>query len=309
MSLLTVDQIQYNGGTALTLPTATPSAGDMLQTNGSGVLSWRDRLQKVTNAAGTVTYTTPANIQAGKSLGTAGGNTLGWYSGGGDPMAINSHIGWRLGDKIDFNATINAYGGTQTVSPSRTSSAYLKIPSSINASDVISYHILGTGLGSTGTNWSVRFKPINASNTNILQYWGNLTQTASSGQNAGYNTSQNNYADPMATRPIDYQQFDSTYGDWNRNASASYATNRRRYNFEAFAYNSKYDMDLEIESQWFRTNSDAQNVSGQGVYAGRGNVGNQAVTTDFAAGFQIYVTSGNFGCGSIELYYCLRDGV
>jgi hypothetical protein len=315
MSLLTVDQIQYNGGTALTLPTATPAAGDLLQTNGSGVLSWRDRLQKVTNAAGSVTYTTPANIQAGKALGTAGGNTMGWYSAGGDPMEINSHVGWRLGDKADFCSTISAYGGTESQGPnSGVSSINLLIPSTVNASDVISYYVRGIGIGGSNGNFYLRAKPINASGGVIKgssAQIGHLLQVMASQNASLYNTATEDYINITNNSPSYFQQanaqMDTTNGDFNGYGAANMS--RRRQNFYLQHYNAKYDFDGTVDSYIHYDHAENRIARGSLVYQGRGNQGSIQMSTDYAAGFQFYLNTGNFRNGTIELYYCLRDGV
>tara|TARA_R100001460_G_scaffold95852_1_gene138084 strand:+ start:754 stop:1695 length:942 start_codon:yes stop_codon:yes gene_type:complete len=313
MSLLTVDQIQYNGGTALTLPTATPAAGDLLQTNGSGVLSWRDRLQKVTNAAGTVTYTTPANIQAGKALGTAGGNTMGWYSAGGDPMEINSHVGWRLGDKADFCSTINGYGGVESPGPNaNVSSINLKIPSTVNASDVISYYVRGIGIGGSSGNFYLRAKPIDASNNPIAySEIGHLLQVMASQNASQYYTGKNNFIVITNNSPNYFQQStaqsDTTNGDFNGFGAANMS--RRRQNFYLQHYNAKYDFDGTVDSYLHNDTTENRISRGSLVYQGTGNQGSFAMSTGYAAGFQFYINSGQFRNGTLELYYCLRDGV
>lgn len=314
MSLLTVDQIQYNGGTALTLPTATPGAGDMLQTNGSGVLSWRDRLQKVTNAAGSVTYTTPANIQAGKALGIAGGNTMGWYSAGGDPMKINSHVGWRLGDKADFNATISAYGGTESNGANTgVSSINLLLPSGVNASDVSSYYLVAYSLGAQNGSWYMNVQVINSAGNNIANTQiAQLNQTISNGYAYSYSTTNLNTIrinnGPSGTL-MDNGQINASYGDWNSLTSQSSSMSRRDMNFQLQHYNAKYDFDGVVEVNGYKNAGDNQNFASSIVYQGRGNQGNFAMSTDYAAGFKLEMQNGgSFKKGSAELYYCLNDG-
>lgn len=314
MSLLTVDQIQYNGGTALTLPTATPGAGDMLQTNGSGVLSWRDRLQKVTNAAGSVTYTTPANIQAGKALGTAGGNTMGWYSAGGDPMKIGSHIGWRLADKADFNATISAYGGTESNGANTgVGSINLLLPSGVDGSDVSSYYLVAYSLGAQNGSWYMNVEAIDSAGNNIANSQiGHLNQTISNGYGYNYNTATLNKIriniGPSGTS-MDNGQVNTTYGDWNSLTSQSSSMSRRDMNFQLQHYNAKYDFDGVVEVNGYHSGGDNQNFASSIVYQGRGNQGNFVMSTNYAAGFKLeMLNGGSFKKGSAELYYCLNDG-
>ena len=315
MSLLTVDQIQYNGGTALTLPTATPGAGDMLQTNGSGVLSWRDRLQKVTNAAGTVTYTTPSNIQNGKALGTAGGNALGWYSAGGDPMKVGSHIGWRLADKADFNATISAYNGTESNGVNTgVSSINLLLPSSVNASDVSSYHMVGYSLAGQNGSWYMNVQPVNASGSSVVNgsVIGHLGQALVGTYNDTYSTpalSSIRINNGPGTTVMQNGSVNTTYGDWNRLTSQSSSMSRRDLNFQLQHYNAKYDFDGVVESNGWYSGGDNANWAYSIVYQGRGDQGNFQMSTDYAAGFKIeMLNGGSFKKGTIELYYCLNDG-
>jgi len=314
MSLLTVDQIQYNGGTALTLPTATPSAGDMLQTNGSGVLSWRDRLQKVTNAAGTVTYTTPANIQAGKALGTGGSTTLGWYAAGGDPMKIGSHIGWRLADKADFNATINTYGGTESSSGNQgVSTMNLKIPDSVNASDVSSYYMEAYGLAAQNGGWYLHIKPIDSSNNPIAySQIGHLSQASSNSYGFNYNTGTYNYIkinDGPSGTSMQNGSVNTTYGDWNRLQTQNSSMSFRDLNFQLQHYNAKYDFDGVVEVNGYHTGNNNQNFMISTVYQGRGNQGNFSMSTGYAAGFSLeLMNGGNWKKGTVCLYYCLNDG-
>ena len=314
MSLLTVDQIQYNGGTALTLPTATPAAGDLLQTNGSATLSWRDRLQKVTNAAGTVTYTAPSNVVAGKALGTGGSGTLGWYSAGGDPMAIGSHVGWRLGDKADFCATISAYDGTETAGVNAdVTSINLLIPSSVNASDVISYYVKGIGIGFSQGEAHLEAKPINASGGVIKgssAQIGHLLQVQSSQNGNMYSTPTEDYIVITGTSPSYFYQknaqSNTSVGDFN---SFSGGSSQKRQNFVMQHYNAKYDFDGTVDS-FIQYDTNDQNRFSRGtlVYQGRGSQGSIQMSTDYAAGFQFYVNAGEFLNGTIELYYCLKDG-
>ena len=313
MSLLTVDQIQYNGGTALTLPTATPAAGDLLQTNGSATLSWRDRLQKVTNAAGTVTYTAPSNVVAGKALGTGGSGTLGWYSSGGDPMKVGSHIGWRLADKADFNSTISAVGGSQTASPDNTGQFYLTLPSSVSASNVSSYYMRATGMGFSAGSASMRIRPLNSSNNAILssQYAKHLSQGINPSYGSFYNTDSMDYISVNAQGSGGStlsQQWNTTYGDHNYSTMNSYSVPRRRLNFDMTYYNAKYDFDATLITQYYYSNSDANNGWISTCVSGAGNGGSYAMTTDYASGFRLDCTSGNFRNGMVELYYCLNDG-
>jgi len=314
MSLLTVDQIQYNGGTALTLPTATPAAGDLLQTNGSGVLSWRDRLRKVTNAAGTVTYTTPSDVQGGKALGTSGGNAMGWYAGGGDPMGVNGHIGWRLADKIDFNSTIDGYGGNQTSgNPSNISQVNLTLPSGVNASDVSGYILRGTALGFYQANAGVRVNPINSSGTNLISSSPVCNMQWSMSSNNGNNasgSSQNDFISIMDNEPSGFQtsnsQYDTTYGDFNN--QGNYSISRRRMNFELQHYNCKYDFGGYVRAVCYRDNSTNKNHAKINVYGSRGNQSFQ-MSTNHAAGFRVYMYTGAYyRNGMLELYYCLNDG-
>ena len=314
MSLLTVDQIQYNGGTALTLPTATPGAGDMLQTNGSGVLSWRDRLQKVTNAAGSVTYTTPANIQTGKSLGTAGGNTMGWYSAGGDPMAIGSHIGWRLADKADFNAIISSYGGTESNGVNTgVSDINLLLPSGVNASDVSSYYLVAYSLGAQNGNWYMNVEAINSAGNNIANSQiGHLNQNISESYGFNYSTANLNKIrinnGPSGTT-MNNGQANTTYGDWNSLTLQTSSMSRRDLNFQLQHYNAKYDFDGVVEVNGYHSGSDNQGFASSIVYQGRGDQGNFVMSTDYAAGFKLeMLNGGSFKKGSVELYYCLNDG-
>ena len=314
MSLLTVDQIQYNGGTALTLPTATPAAGDLLQTNGSATLSWRDRLQKVTNAAGTVTYTAPSNIVSGKALGTGGSGTLGWYSAGGDPMKIGSHIGWRLADKADFCSTISAVGGSQTASPNNSSQFYLRLPSGVSASNVSSYFMRATGMGFSGGGASMRIRPLNSNDGEITNGGAatHLAQGINPSYGTFYNTSALNYisinAQGSGGNNIS-EQWNTTYGDHNYSAPNSYTIPRRRLNFDMNYYNAKYDFDATLITQLYYSSSSAANNSWISTcVSGAGNGGSYAMTTDYASGFRLDCTSGNFRNGMVELYYCLNDG-
>jgi len=313
MSLLTVDQIQYNGGTALTLPTATPAAGDLLQTNGSGVLSWRDRLQKVTNAAGSVTYTAPSNVVAGKALGTGGSKTLGWFTTGGDPMSIGSHVGWRLGDKADFCSTISGYAGTESPGVNaNVSSINLLIPSSVNASDVISYHARGIGIGGSSSSFHLEAQPINASGGLIKgpsAQIGHLLQGITS-NGAIYDTSAEDYIIITNTNGYFQQansQMDTTNGDFNGYGAANMS--RRRQNFDLRHYNAKYDFDGTVDSYIHYDSQENKIGRGSLVYQGRGNQGSFQMSTDYAAGFKFYINNGQFRNGTIELYYCIRDGV
>ncbi len=315
MSLLTVDQIQYNGGTALTLPTATPAAGDMLQTNGSGVLSWRDRLQKVTNAAGSVTYTAPSDIQAGKALGTGGSGTLGWFSSGGDPMSIGSHIGWRLADKADFNPTISGYDGTESNGVNTgVSGMNLLLPSGVNASDVSSYYLVAYSLGAQNSNWYMNVEAINSAGNNITNgsQIGHLNQSISNGGGTNYSTPNLNKIrinNGPGSTTIGNGQVNGTYGDWNRLTSQSSGMSRRDMNFQLHHYNAKYDFDGVVEVNGYTGGGDNQNFSSSIVYQGRGNQGNFQMSTDYAAGFKLeMLNGGSFKKGSAELYYCLNDG-
>tara|TARA_B000000477_G_scaffold123829_1_gene130049 strand:+ start:612 stop:1559 length:948 start_codon:yes stop_codon:yes gene_type:complete len=314
MSLLTVDQIQYNGGTALTLPTTTPAAGDMLQTNGSGVLSWRDRLQKVTNAAGTVTYTVPANIQAGKALGTAGGNTLGWYSAGGDPMQIGSHTGWRLADKADFNSIISSFGGSES-NGANTGVGYidLLLPSGVNASDVSSYYMEAYGLAAQNGSWYMNVEAINSSGNNIANSQiGTLNQTLSNNYGANYDTSTRNKIRLNNGPSGTVQQngsVNTTYGDWNALQTQNSSMSFRDLNFQLQHYNAKYDFDGVVEVNGFHTGNSNYNFASSIVYQGRGNQGNFVMSTDYTAGFKLeMLNGGSFKKGTVCLYYCLNDG-
>ena len=314
MSLLTVDQIQYNGGTALTLPTATPSAGDMLQTNGSGVLSWRDRLQKVTNAAGTVTYTAPANVQDGKALGTDGSGTLGWYSGGGDPMQINSHIGWRLADKADFNAIISGYDGTESNGVNTgVGSIDLTLPSGVNASDVISYYMEGYNLSAQNGSWYLNIEVLKSNGSNAANSQiGHLNQTLSNNWGANYSTQNTNKIranDGPTGTLIQNGSVNTTYGDWNRLQSQSSSMSFRDLNFQLQHYNAKHDFDGVLEVNGYYTGNSNYNFASSIVYQGRGNQGVYTMSTDYANGFKIELGGGgNWKKGTICLYYCLRDG-
>jgi hypothetical protein len=315
MSLLTVDQIQYNGGTALTLPTATPAAGDMLQTNGSGVLSWRDRLQKVTNAAGTVTYTAPSDIQAGKSLGTGGSGTLGWFSGGGDPMKVGSHVGWRLADKFDFNSNMSgSYGSSQTAYGTLVANTILLLPSGVNASNVSSYYFVGYGLGAqsgSGSGWAIT--PVNASGSDVANSnaIGHLNQMLSSSYGANYSTATDNkiqITDGPSGSTQTNGQTNTTYGDFNNTNNQSNIA-RRGVNFELQHYNAKYDFDGVGEADGWRSGGENSNFATSLVYQGRGNQGSFAMSTDYAAGFKLSLYSGgNIMQGTVCLYYCLNDG-
>jgi len=315
MSLLTVDQIQYNGGTALTLPTATPGAGDMLQTNGSGVLSWRDRLQKVTNAAGSVTYTTPANIQAGKSLGTAGGNTMGWYSAGGDPMKIGSHIGWRLADKADFNAIITTYDGNESASANQgVGTMNLKIPDSVNASDVSSYYMEAYNLSAQNGNWYLNVKPIDASNNTIVNgsQIAHLTQNLNNSGNYNYYTGATSHIkinNGASYTSMQNGSVNTQYGDFNRLQTQSSSMSFRDLNFQLQHYNAKYDFDGVVEANGFYSGNATNNFATSTVYQGRGDQGNFQMATNYAAGFQLEMgNGGSFKKGTVCLYYCLNDG-
>ena len=142
MATLTVDQIQYNGGQVFTLPTTAISSGDMIKTDGSGALGFRQRLQKVSNAAGTVSWNTPSTVTAGKVLGTAADGNLAWVTGGGNPEQIGDHSGLELMDKLDMTNTCPTFNGTVTASPlSQVANLTLEIPNTVNASDVQHYYI------------------------------------------------------------------------------------------------------------------------------------------------------------------------
>ena len=142
MSTLTVDQIQYNGGQVFTLPTTAISSGDMIKTDGSGALGFRQRLTKVSNAAGTVNWNTPSTVTAGKVLGTAADGNLAWVTGGGNPEQIGDHSGLQLMDKLDMTNTCPTFDGTVTASPlSGVANITLEIPNTVNASDVQHYYI------------------------------------------------------------------------------------------------------------------------------------------------------------------------
>jgi len=232
MATLTVDQIQYNGGQVFTLPTTAISSGDMIKTDGSGALGFRQRLTKVSNAAGTVNWNTPSTVTAGKVLGTAADGNLAWVTGGGNPEQIGDHSGLELMDKLDMTNTCPTFNGTVTASPlSQVANITLEIPNTVNASDVQYYYIECYGvqidngermcmdlLDSTGTStingnqmkkWSrwmyngsrytdTKSLTINSSQVNSLMRINEQNLMACGGTGGQYNDTSNTSASKMA---------------------------------------------------------------------------------------------------------------
>ena len=109
MSKLVVDEIQYSGGTALTLPTATPVANDQLKTDGSGNLGWTNYATSIKRP--NVTYTFPAAAgSANQALKTDGSGNMDWANAPANPMynvgnSTNRRYGYYLLDKVDCVST------------------------------------------------------------------------------------------------------------------------------------------------------------------------------------------------------------
>lgn len=232
MATLTVDQIQYNGGQVFTLPTTAISSGDMIKTDGSGALGFRQRLTKVSNAAGTVNWNTPSTVTAGKVLGTAADGNLAWVTGGGNPEKIGDHSGLELMDKLDMTNTCPTFNGTVTASPlSGVANITLEIPNTVDASNVQYYYIECYGvqidngenlcmdlLDSTGTStlngnrmrkWSrwlyngsqytdSKAPTINSSSVSSLMRINEQNLMACSGTGGQYNDTSNTSASKMA---------------------------------------------------------------------------------------------------------------
>ena len=310
MATLTVDQIQYNGGTALTLPTASPTAGQMLKTDGSANLGWKDRLQKASNASGSVTYNMPTNVVNGKTLGTDGSGTLTWQTVAGDPTTVGTHTGMRLADKISFNSTRADGASSATASVNVANSFNLLIPTTVNAADVQAYFLkcYGYQYSSSSTLYCL---PIDKDGTTLEA--GNNQGTYC--RYSSYNSGNGNNNESSATRislslgPSNTcQATETSRGDFNEWGSNNY----KRYGFCEFQYyNSKGHPSWS--SQYMEGYSTSNYHDQWGVTRGNANytnTSNAGWTTDHAAGFQIY-NSGtqNFVSGVFELYYTLKDGV
>jgi len=105
MSKLVVDEIQYSGGTALTLPTTSPTAGDRLKTDGSGNLGWANYTTSIQRPS--QLYNMPAaSGNANQALKTDGSGNIGFANAPGNPMYVegagtNQRYGYYLVDKVD----------------------------------------------------------------------------------------------------------------------------------------------------------------------------------------------------------------
>lgn len=314
MSTLTVDQIQYNGGTAFTLPTGAPTAGQFIKTDGSGALGWVDGLSKTKSADGSsIIYDKPPTPVSGKILGTDGNENLAWVTGGGDPMAIGTHTGWRLGDKVDFNSTIADFGGSVTASPDKAGTVYLKVPNSgttATTSNIIAYYMRGIGINRAANSVRYRVEPVNHGNTNLMQnntyqyVKGNNYQT---GGHTSYPTATYiDVSNPYTNLDTGSSANDNTNGDFN--SFNNWNITMKRQFFELFWYNAKHSPDywLRLNGQYDTNSYRMYNY----VSGGAGQNGsNSSATSDHAAGFKLYTTSSNFVEGTVELYYVLKDGV
>lgn len=308
MSTLTVDQIQYNGGTAFTLPTGAPTAGQLLKTDGSGALGWVDGLAKVKSADGSsITYDKPPTPVANKILGTDGNENLTWVTGGGDPMKVGSHIGLRLADKVDFNSDISALDGTVTVSPMKAQAVYLRLPTSVSASNVSHYYWKCTGIKNNSSNWRMDIQPINTSNSSIMvNNFYNSYKGANYAQNNQFNSVATDYMRMNYSQQMSVGCADTTNGDFNNLYNDNIGM--RGMFCEGWYYNAKYSPDAYTKSVYFYDANNYKAAVQLGVHVQQNGGTNVQLTNDHASGFKFYMNSNNFNEGMIELYYVLNDG-
>ena len=98
MSKLVVNQIQYSGGTAFTLPQSGGTANQVMKTDGSGNLSFVNGISTVKNSGQSVTYTMPtAPGNANQIIKTDGSGQLSYTNATAtNPMSVGNQDGMVL---------------------------------------------------------------------------------------------------------------------------------------------------------------------------------------------------------------------
>ncbi len=319
MSKLVVNQVQYSGGTALTLPqSGGTTSGEMLKTDGSGNLSFSSGLSTLKSEDGSsVTYTMPATVgSANQLIKTDGSGNLSFTNATAtNPMAE--------GDK-DGMVLIGSSGSDFRDNPVSTYNISVPTSMTTNRYDIVAYKIYCHGINANGGGkfWLV---PTNQSGTHVNNSsgfgnyrwnhysYGMRTATGIGGELAQQTTTAN--AGPLQ---IGTNWNGSTGGTYDQvyNSGSSQA-----YYPGWFAEINIYPCERTIALQgWFAQkygstwSNWALRYFGSPQTASNSNSGNTyngdyENTVELPMGWSIYSNGGSLCQGVFQVYAIFKDGV
>jgi hypothetical protein len=317
MSKLVVNQVQYNGGQVFTLPTASPSAGDFLKTDGSGALGWTGGNTQIKSADGSSkTYTMPANSgSAGQVIKTDGNAQFSYgASSGQNPMQVGNKDGMVLignsGDELS-NSQLTSHTIT-------CPTEYTTTPSNI-----IAWKIELTGVRAS-SNHSVSFSATNQAGTVINETTNNsqrigITETGAFKQNGvtirGAYTNMTANTGQMTIGAIT-QNLANASNDARTNQLSSSQNRNEGIYAEFWIYNKPSKPQWHGWAGYRGYNDDygfnlvnyGDPTSFSSSYGYPRNEEMQ-VTQDHPMGWKIYTSNGEFKQGVWQVYAVFKDGV
>tara|TARA_B100001142_G_C14342513_1_gene658543 strand:- start:2695 stop:3654 length:960 start_codon:yes stop_codon:yes gene_type:complete len=318
MSKLVVNQIQYSGGTAFTLPQSGGTANQVMKTDGSGNLSFVNGISTVKNSGQTVTYTMPtAPGSANQVIKTNGSGQLSYAnSTASNPMSVGSQDGMVL---------VGSTGDAMAANNSNTVDLIVPSTYTTNYTDIVSFRLTFHGIraSSSGKIYFIPLKQDGSTALNSSGFGGNYRWNYYSygahpnyGVNGLLNQEPTSNTNGFCSVPTSY----NTYGDNQQDnrletgSSGQYAVGQngefdiypmlRNLSMNGWSGGAYGSSTSNMEYHKFPAPQKSSNA-----YTSSTTNGDMENMDGGMMGVRIYTNGGNWRQGVIQLYAIFKDGV
>tara|TARA_R110001592_G_scaffold328409_1_gene609988 strand:+ start:1077 stop:2036 length:960 start_codon:yes stop_codon:yes gene_type:complete len=318
MSKLVVNQIQYSGGAAFTLPQSGGTSGQLLKTDGSGNIGFVNGISTIKNSGQSVTYTMPtAPGNANQIIKTDGSGQLSYTNATAtNPMSVGNQDGMVL---VGSTGDSMSSGSANTVD--------LIIPSTYttNYADIVALKLTFHGIRPS-TSSKLYFIPLLQNGNvalNTSGFGGNYRWNYYSyGANPNYgvtgtlNQEATSATNGFCSLPTSYSMYGSNDPD-NRTEASTNGQYACGYNGEFDIYPMRRNISMNgwaggaygsgttsMEYRKFPAPQTAYNSNPNNTVNG-----DMENIDGGMMGIRIYTNGGTWKQGVIQLYAIFKDGV